>query len=121
AKPDLQLTSPKLANTDTGLFQLIPALSYDSVEIDPSSASDEVMTQVVTDVNSRFRTIKSKWSTAFSEIEAGYLVVINDIRQLQGLLSSVVTNSDSQKSVWQRLEHVSSQVAATSIDLQAYM
>jgi hypothetical protein len=34
---DLVLVSPKLANVETGLFQLIPALSYDSVEETPSA------------------------------------------------------------------------------------
>jgi hypothetical protein len=83
AQEVMQLTSPGFADPETGLFQLIPSLSYDSVELHPTGAPDEAVAHVVSTVNDRLRSIKTKWSTAFGEIEAGYLVVINDIKQLQ--------------------------------------
>ena len=123
----LTLTSPRLTDGEPGLFQLIPTLSYDSVDVDTSSSPTTAMDHVLDSVNDRFRSIKSKWSTAFGEIEAGYLVVINDIRKLHGHLITMMANlgttdpMDSGNTVWQRLEHVTSQVSASSAALQTYM
>jgi len=121
------LTSPKLATADTGLFQLIPTLSYDLVDLDPSVPPSDSIDHLVIGVNDRFRTIKSKWSTAFCEIEAGYLVVIDDIKQLQNHLTSIMTQlgtqvgSDPDQSVWSKLEAVSLQVAAATDALQTHV
>ena len=120
----MQLTSPGFADPETGLFQLIPSLSYDSVELYPTDVQDETVAHVVATMNDRFRSIKAKWSTAFGEIEAGYLVVINDIKQLQKHLVSVKSSlgsHDSATSVWDQLGVLSSQVAASAAESHAFM
>jgi len=121
----VQLISPKFATPDTGLFQLIPTMSYDSVELE-TNVSEE-MDQVIHAVNDRFQKMKAKWSTAFGEIEAGYLVVINDSKQLQSHLSIVMTTlgssdgSNPGTTVLQQLRDLTSTLTASTGDLQAYM
>jgi hypothetical protein len=51
-KEVVQLISPKFATPDTGLFQLIPTMSYDSVELE-TNISEET-DQVIHAVNNRF-------------------------------------------------------------------
>jgi hypothetical protein len=124
AQEVMQLTSPGFADPETGLFQLIPSLSYVSVELHPTGAPDEAIAHVVSTVNDRLRSIKTKWSTAFGEIEAGYLVVINDIKQLQKHLSLVKTSLgpyDQNTSVWDQLGLLSTQVAASTAEIHTFM
>jgi hypothetical protein len=124
---DVVLISPKLANVETGLFQLIPALSYDSVEETPSAQQHADIPQVVAHVNDRFRHIKSKWSTAFGEIEAGYLVVIKDIQQLQAHLMSIKNSlgssgdAVSSTSIWEQMSILSTQVASSTREIHSFM
>ncbi len=124
---DMEIVTPRLAAGDTGLFQLIPTLSYDSVEGNTSDEQQATVPQVVAGVNDRFRHIKSKWSTAFGEIEAGYLIVIKDIQELQAHLTSVKNTlgstgkTISNQSVWEQLSLLSLQVAASTGEIHSFM
>jgi len=127
-EPDLGLTSPRLTDSDPdGLFQLIPSLSYDSVEVNQTASVEDALNQTVEMVNSRFGKIKSKWSTAFSEIEASYLVVIKDIKLLQHHLATVVASvgtsieASQGSSVWERLHELTTYLSSSTHKVDVFM
>jgi hypothetical protein len=71
---------------NTGIFEVFPVLSYDddvlSDEVDEEPTADEAVlsqTKVSKSIKEHFENLKHKWSKAFWEVEASYLLVTSDI------------------------------------------
>lgn len=74
---------------NTGIFEVFPVLSYDydvlSDKVDEEPTADEaVLSQTkvsksIKEFKQHFENLKHKWSKAFWEVEASYLLVTSDI------------------------------------------
>jgi hypothetical protein len=124
AQSVMNLVSPKFSISEgPQLFDMVPSLSYDSSNL-PTDASPAAAAQTLQSFNDRFKKIKAKWSLAFGEIESGYLVVINDIRNLQQHLALTMkavgtppTGDALDDMMWNRIELLTTQLTLSSHDM----
>ncbi len=138
--PHIMVHSPSQAQARTGIFFQTPSLSFgdDSVETSISESSSEGK-GTSDDENSmkkihrklrvfhdRFKSIKSKWSQTFHEVEAGYLMVIKDVSRLheatQNVRSEVGSPSSvgsyTPRSLWDGLTHVAGEHSTNFFQLR---
>jgi hypothetical protein len=116
-----QLSSPVPSSAKAGLLLEVPTLSFDSaevVEISNESNGEPATVQQVSDLSkfvfNRFSSLKSKWTKAFQEVEATYLVLTTDMSSINAQLVGLVqdlgtppTNSNPPfKMVWEGLTFV---------------
>jgi len=116
-----QLSSPVPSNAKAGLILEVPTLSFDLaevVEIANESNGELATVQQVADllkfVFNRFSSLKSKWTKAFQEVEATYLVLTTDMSSINAQLMGVMqdlgappsTSNPPFKSVWEGLGFV---------------
>jgi len=78
-----ELTSPKFASKDSGIFALVPALSFDSdgdeSDYGDAALSPEEITSLLREYKKRFTSLKHKWTQTFLEVEASHTLVIKDL------------------------------------------
>ena len=85
-----ELQSPRLSDRNTGIFALVPSLSFDSVDSAATASSHDIraleenktVLQRLKSVEAKLKTIKQAWSKPFMEIDACYLSVVNDLKLL---------------------------------------
>jgi hypothetical protein len=128
--PSIEILSP--ANATGGIMSLIPMLS----SFDDSTASEDDLGAGVelADVvgynrkfKSHFASLKSKWSKAFTEVESGYSLLVQDLQNLQSVTQSqaqalgrpVDVAGHIPESVWQGLSEIQETVLEVSSNIQA--
>ena len=116
-----------------GLLSVIPMLSFDKSTASGEEISEEMDMADVTSFIKRFRahfsSLKSKWARAFTEIESGYGLVVQDLQKLQFVSqgqtemvgSPVPIDGDTPKTVWEGLRTVHESVSsvASAVAVQA--
>jgi len=124
---EADLESPKHANQLSGLFLLIPTLSFnDSVtteelKVRTDKCSLDELKQILLKFRQSFSQLKTKWALAFTEVETGYNFVVKDLSTLEtnaqkvqaGVGSPVPVNGQLFQSVW-------GGVASISASLQSH-
>jgi len=96
-----EIVSPKFATEDSGIFPLVPKLSFESDHGDNSMFDalllPEVVTGLLKEFHKRFAGLKSKWTQTFLEGEASHALVVKDLSVLHKaslLLKNTVGISD---------------------------
>jgi hypothetical protein len=116
-----------------GLLSVIPMLSFDKSTASGEEISEEMdMADVTSFINrfqAHFSSLKSKWARAFTEIESGYGLVVQDLQKLQFVSqgqtemvgSPVPIDGDTPKTVWEGLRTVHESVSsvASAVAVQA--
>jgi hypothetical protein len=90
------LLSPVAQATSGGLLALVPALSFDSSvgsHSDDDHIVDDILSsnvgQYILQFRHNFSSLKSKWNRAFTEVEAGYGILVHDIQSIQQVTQSL--------------------------------
>jgi hypothetical protein len=103
-EPD-ELTSPKFATKDSGIFALVPMLSFESDGEEPdqmeSTLSPEEVSALLKEYKKRFASLKSKWTQTFLEVEASHALVVKDLLLLHkssSVLRSIIGTPDPKSS-----------------------
>ncbi len=93
SSPSIEILSP--TNATGGIMSLIPMLS----SFDDSTASEDEpgpgmeLAEVVSYIRkfkSHFASLKGKWSKAFTEVESGYSLLVQDLKNLQSVTQDQV-------------------------------
>jgi hypothetical protein len=130
SSPSIEILSP--TNATGGIMSLIPMLS----SFDDSMASEEDvdagmdLTEVagyIRKFKSHFASLKSKWSKAFTEVESGYSLLVQDLQGLQSVAQSqaqalghpIDVAGRIPESVWQGLSAIQDTVLEVSSNIQA--
>jgi hypothetical protein len=89
------LVSPKFATKDSGIFPLVPKLSFESDNGEESAfespLSPEEVTKLLKEYHKRFANLKSKWTQTFLKVEASYALVVKDLSLLHKMSSMLKT------------------------------
>jgi hypothetical protein len=98
------LVSPKFVTKDSGMFALVPKLSFSSdcggEEIFDSDLSADTIQALLKEYHRRFSVLKSKWTQTFLEVEASHALVVKDLSFLHNAsigLKEVVGSPDPEQ------------------------
>jgi hypothetical protein len=131
SSPSIEILSP--TNMDNGgLLNSIPMLSSfdDSVtsdgDVDPELTLAEV-TSFIRKFRSHFSSLKGKWHRAFTEVEAGYGLLVQDLQRLHSVAQAHSTSmgqpeefsGSAPESLWQGLSAVHESVTSVAATVQA--
>jgi hypothetical protein len=117
---EIEILSPRF--TDSAVFlQGFPSLSFDDLSQEEDAAPYSSLTpsqigEILHKFTKRFSSLKAKWNSAFSDVEANYLVVVKNLTDLQQfantVASSVVQPDPAQptvvRSLWDQVQFVHS-------------
>ena len=101
---DEELVSPKFATKDSGIFELMPKLSFSSDEGQvtfESELSPAEVHSLLQEYHKRFADLKTKWTQTFLEVEASHALVVKDLsllHQVTSTLKTIVGTPDSSLS-----------------------
>jgi hypothetical protein len=126
----LEILSP--TNVESGgLLAVIPMLSFDESiapgeEITPEMNLADVITFIYK-FHSQFSSLKTKWARAFTEVEAGYGLVVQDLQRLQSIFqeqsaivgSPVALDGKTPPTVWDGLHVIHETVSSVASAVQA--
>jgi hypothetical protein len=114
-----------------GIMSVIPMLSFDESEDGLGEDGTELnagdVSSYIRKFRSHFLKLKDKWNKAFTEVEAGYGVVVQDLQQLH-LMSKGQSNVLGQPvpldgvtppSLWGGLQRVHESVSTVTSEIQA--
>jgi predicted nucleic acid-binding Zn-ribbon protein len=129
----LDLVSPKKATEQAGIFSVFPTLSYDD-DVENGDGTDTPVTKEsvrdsIKEFNHRFARLKSKWTSAFQDVEVSHLLVTADLAKVSAatdtLTSAIgappVIDGVTFNSVWQAILHVSGRLQDGFTSLQESM
>jgi len=94
--PEIEILSPRFA--DSAVFlQGFPLLSFDDLSQEEDAAPYTSLTpsqisDILRKFTKRFASMKAKWNSAFSDVEANYLVVVKDLTELQHFTNTVASS-----------------------------
>jgi hypothetical protein len=95
--------SPRAAIDKTGIFEVPPMLSYDSIPNDRAGLTSVYtpteVTSILKDFRHRFVCLKLKSFKAFQDIESSHLMVTSDIQQLADTTKFISGNSGDPVSI----------------------
>jgi len=91
SSPSIEILSP--TNAKGGILALIPMLTSfdDSADSEEGNSHDSDLADVVDYIQkfkARFSSLKSKWARAFTEVESGYSLVVQDLQKLHAASQS---------------------------------
>lgn len=92
---DLSLVSPKVALDGMGIFASTPTLSFDdSIDglnelMEVEETSSNTWSASFGAIRNRFQSLKTKWASTFTEVEASHHVVVKDLIRLQEVTNSL--------------------------------
>jgi hypothetical protein len=126
--PEADLRSPTHASAGT-LLGLIPMLSFDSVPSTEGS-EDESLDDTAAHIQklqSQFATLKTKWLRAFSEVESGYSLIVQDLQKMHHLVldqaaalgAPAISRNETTSSAWDKINQVQQSVASVASSIQA--
>jgi hypothetical protein len=109
----VEILSPRF--TDSAIFlNGFPSLSFDDIsqedDVPYSTLTMEQIGDVLHKFTKRFMSLKTKWTSAFSDVEANYLVVVKDLTDLQRFTNSMASTigqpdpSQSDRNLWDHLK-----------------
>jgi hypothetical protein len=128
----LEILSP--TNVESGgLLSVVPMLSFDeSTASGEDMASEMDLAEVTTFIykfRSQFASLKTKWARAFTEVEAGYGLVVEDLQKLQKICqgqsaivgSPLTLDGETPPTLWDGLHAVHETVTgvASAVQVQA--
>lgn len=123
------LLSPFAHEQSGGLLALVPSLSFD--ESTASSGDDsegepntQSLSRSISHLRSNFASLQSKWKRAFTEVEAGYGLLVQDLQRVHQFAQSlrttigspVTVNGSIPSSVWGGVALVHEQVSTAIQD-----
>jgi len=127
---ELEILSPAQAELG-GIMTVIPMLSFDDsisgVDDDEVELSAVDVSSYIRKFRSHFSKLRDKWSKAFTEVEAGYGVIVQDLQKLQ-LMSRgqakllgqpVPLDGGTPPSLWGGLQHVNDSITMVASEVQA--
>jgi hypothetical protein len=115
-----------------GLLSLIPMLSFDdstaSGEDVPSDMDLADVTTFIHKFRAHFASLKAKWAHAFTEVESGYGLVVQDLQKLQTMSQvqsttlgrPVPLHGETPPTVWEGLRTVHETVATVTSAVQEH-
>jgi hypothetical protein len=125
--PTVDLKSPAHSTAGT-LLGLIPMLSFDSASSTEGSEGEllEDTAAHIKQFRGQFATLKSKWLRAFSEVESGYSLIVQDLQKMHRLILAQAASlgapdsapGNPVTSVWDGLSQVRHSVSAVSSTVQ---
>jgi len=92
---EVEILSPRF--TDSAVFiNGIPSLSFDDAsqeaDVPYSALTMNQVGELLHKFSKRFASLKSKWTSAFSDVEANYLVVVRDLSDLQRFTNTMASS-----------------------------
>lgn len=108
------------------LLGLIPTLSFDSAASIGSNENVADVTAHLRQFRSQFSSLREKWTQAFTEVEAGYSLVVRDLQKLHHLSTSnssavgaaVPLGDTAPTTLWQGLSQLHQRVETVSATVQ---
>jgi len=130
SSPSIEILSP--TNAKGGILALIPMLTSfdDSADSEEGNSHDSDLADVVDYIQkfkARFSSLKSKWARAFTEVESGYSLVVQELQKLHAASQSqsqtvgqpVKLAGEVPESLWHGLSVVHDSVSAVALSVKA--
>jgi hypothetical protein len=110
---EVEILSPRFSESAVFLNGF-PSLSFDENsqedDVPYSTLTMEQIGDILLKFTKRFTSLKAKWTSAFSDVEANYLVVVKDLTDLQRFTNTVASSvgqpdpSHSHRNIWDHLK-----------------